>query len=220
MDTDRAPSPRTDGRALPKSLPDWPAVTQWPRQVAAPEADFLAVLGARRSAVGEAVPEAALSALLRHSTMLRSRGSDGRFGAWESRSAPAAGGLHGIAMLVLPLSGGTVGGVYDPDRHALLEPPSLADAIAINRDDVTTLLGTSGGTTVQFVADRLRYEACYRDPGSLIWRDSGALSAIVTLVATALSLRSVVIGRHGDEVVRAAGLGGSWAGVGGVHLGS
>lgn len=209
-----------DGKASPRSLPDWPVVTRWPRQVGAPEADFLAVLGARRSAVGGAVSESALAAVLRHSSMLRSRGSDGRFGIWESRSAPAAGGLHGIAMLALPVDGDAAAGVYDSDRHALLAPASIGDAVAVNRAGVMALLGACGGTTVQFVADRARYEACYRDPSSLIWRDSGALSAIVTLVAAALSLRSVVIGRHGDDVVSAAAFGGDWVGVGGVHLGS
>lgn len=220
MDTDREPSPRREGKAQPRSLPNWPVVTHWRRQVAAPEADFFAVLGARRSTVGGSVSEPALAAVLRHSTMLRSRRSDGRFGVWESRSAPAAGGLHGIAMLVLPVDSGAAAGVYDSDLHALLAPASVADAVAINRDDVTALIGAGGGTTVQFVADRSRYEACYGDPGSLIWRDSGALSAIVTLVATALSLRSVVFGRQGDEVVRAVGFGENWVGVGGVHLGS
>lgn len=195
-------------------------VTEWPRQVAAPEVDFLAVLGARRSTVGGPVPEPTLAAVLRHSTMLRSRGSDGRFGVWESRSAPAAGGLHGIAMLALPFGDSEAAGVYDPDRHALRASASVAHAVTINRDVVTALLSARGGTTVQFVADRARYDTCYSDPDSLIWRDSGALSAIVTLVATALSLRSTVVGRHGDDVVRAFGFGENWIGVGGVHLGS
>lgn len=165
------------------------------------------------------MPESWLAALLKHSTMLRSRAHDGRFGTWESRSAPAAGGLHAIAMLVLPLAADAPAGFYDPDRHALLSSPSLAEAKVINRAEIVGLLGATGGTTVQFLADVSRYEACYCDPGSLVWRDAGALAAVVTLVATALSLRSVVIGRHGGPVARAADLPGSWLPVGGVHLG-
>lgn len=220
MDTDPEPSPRDLATAPPRMLPDWPAATNWPRQVLAPEMDFLAVLGARRSNLGDTVSEFELASVLRHSTMLRSRRSDGRFGTWESRASAAAGGLHAIALLVLPLVGDGPGGIYDPDRHALLSPPSIAEAVHVNRDNISMLLGSTGGATLQFVADRSRYNACYKNAASLIWRDAGGLAAVITLVATALSLRSVIIGRHGNPVVRAAGFTENWVGVGGVHLGS
>lgn len=178
------------------------------------------MLGARRSNLGDTVSELELASVLRHSTMLRSRRSDGRFGTWESRASAAAGGLHAIALLVLPLVGDGPGGIYDPDRHALLSPTSISEAVRINRDNILTLLGSGGGATLQFVADSSRYDTCYENAASLIWRDAGGLAAVITLVATALSLRSVIIGRHGNPVVRAAGLDENWVGVGGVHLGS
>ena len=53
-----------------------------------------------------------------------------------------------------------------------------------------------------------------------MWRDAGALCVILTLVATALGLESVMLGRQGDEIAGAAGLGNPWAGVGAVHVGS
>lgn len=213
------PEPRPDGLAPERLLPPWQLVTNWPRQVSAPAVDFLSVLNARRSRVGGPLGELELASVLRHSTMLRARRLDGRFGAWESRSAPAAGGLHGIALLALPCDATCVAGMYDDRRHGLVAPASLLEALRLNRDSVASIALATDGITLQLVADRSRYDACYSSPETLMWRDAGALCSIITLVATALSLASIVLGRRGDAITQAATLDAHWVGVGAVHIG-
>lgn len=213
------PLPRVGARPAPASLPPWPLVTQWPKQVASPERDFLATLGARRSKAGAAVVVGDLAALLRHATMLRSRHGDGRFGTWESRSAPSAGGLHGIRLVVLAIEEDGPSGLYDDNHHGLRAPSSLHEPRELNRTSVSLLTGAGAGTTIQLIADRRRYDDAYENASSLMWRDAGALSATVALVATALSLRSVLLGRHGDDILRAGGIEAPWQGVGAVHIG-
>jgi hypothetical protein len=156
--------------------------------------------------------------LLRHSTLLRQRRFDGRFGAWESRSAPAAGGLHALHLLCLPFDKHDACGLYDAEAHGLRAPNSLEDARALNRQSVAKIADAGKGTTLQIVADRYRYEGCYDHCDSLMWRDAGALTAVVSLVATLLGLVSVPLGRHGDDIVLATQLGAGFVGVGGIHI--
>lgn len=169
--------------------------------------------------MGGPVSEEQLSSLLRHSTQLRSRNTNGRFGLWESRTAPAAGGLHALRIVALTGDGSARSGLYDDLSHGLRAPSDMADALCLNRENLVRLLGTSTGTTLQFVADGALYAACYENWSSLMWRDSGALCTILTLVATALSLNSVVLGHHGDNVVAAFGMSPEWIAAGAVHIG-
>lgn len=217
--TEEEPFPREGARGLPRRKPDWASATDWPRQVRTPEVDFLATVTARRSATGNAVTEHDLASLLRLATMLRTRRGDGRFGEWESRNAPSAGGLHAISLLVLPVSPGPVG-LYDVASHRLLSPPEPGEAIRLNRESVLGLAGVSSGVTVQLVADIERYDACYTGFESLMWRDSGALLGLLAMIATALSLRSVILGRTGSDIVKMVDMGRNWKGVGAIHFGS
>lgn len=161
-----------------------------------------------------------LAAVLWHSTFLRYRKTDGRFGTWESRSAPASGGLHGIHILCLPLDTHHAAGFYDDERHGLRSPHPMLLARELNAANVAELAGARSGTTIQFVADPARYRTCYDNAETLIWRDAGAMLAVVTLVATALGLASVPLGRHGDAIVEVAGVGNRFVAVGGVHISS
>lgn len=218
--TDQEPLPRADAAGMARRLPNWPTLTNWARQVRAPSNDFLATLNARRSRVGDRISEDDLASLLRHSTMLRERRFDGRFGAWESRSAPAAGGLHALHLLCLPLEQTGAAGLYDAEAHALRATGALDRARTLNKESVLKLTGAKQGTTLQIVADLYRYEACYDRSESLMWRDAGALTAVISLVATLLGLVSVPLGSHGNDVVSASQLGDGFSGVGAVHIGS
>lgn len=217
-DTEREPRPRLGARGIPRILPDWPSCTGWPRNVRTPEIDFLQILQARRSSIGREVDEADLASLLRLATMLRSRRIDGRFGEWESRSAPSAGGMHAIALLVLPIGSGPTG-IYDDARHCLLAPPKPERALEMNRASVDRLCGAAAGTTIQLLADGPRYAACYENHSSLMWRDAGALVTVLALVSTVLGLRSVILGREGGDIAEATGLE-RWTAVGAIHLGT
>jgi hypothetical protein len=187
-----------------------------PRDVRTPEAAFFDVLGTRQSGIGGPLDIQDLSALLWHSTALRSR-TPGRFGvAAESRNSPSGGGLHPIRLLVLPLDDG-VSGHYDDEKHGL--GPIAASALAVNRESIVTILGHDQGTTIQFAADRTLLDACYDNAGSILWRDAGALVATMCLVSTALGIAACPVGRVGDDVVKAAGIMEGFVGAGAVHLG-
>ena len=74
------------------------------------------------------------------------------------------------------------------------------------------------GTTLQIVADPALTSACYENAGSLVLRDAGALVMTVCLVAAALGVSAVPLGRAGTDVVRAAAIDAPLVGVGAVHL--
>lgn len=217
MPTDGETAPRLVGEKRRTPLPDWPIVTAWARRIEAPDRDFFQVLGRRRSRTGGDLPEPKLAALLRHSTQLRERRGDGRFGVWESRTAPSAGGLHALRLLVLGV-GSSVGGLYDGEAHALRSPANLSAALDLNRRSVRELAGAECGATIQLVGDGRIYADCYDAWETLLWRDAGAVATILSLVATALSIEAVILGRRGDDIVEAAGFPENWAAVGAVHV--
>ncbi len=213
--TDPEPAPRFDGNASRRLITSG-SVQLLPRDVRAPDTNFFDVLGSRRSGVGGPLGIDDLSALLWHSTALRSR-APGRFGvSAESRNSPSGGGLHPIKLLVLPLED-SIAGFYDDRQHGL--GTVAPAAIAINRESISTILGRSRGTTIQFAADRALLDACYDNASSILWRDAGALVATMCLVATALGIAACPVGRVGDDVVDAAGVMEGFVGAGAVHFG-
>lgn len=205
---------------MPRWRSPWPAVTDWPDHVRVPGTGFMAALHARTSRPGGKLQADDLAALLRHSTCLRHRRQDGRFGTWESRSAPSAGGLHGIHILCLPIGEGHAAGIYDDVDHELRAPGPLSRARELNRRSAREIAGVNAGTTLQFFADVARYHACYDSADTLVWRDAGALCVVVALVAAALDLVSIPLGRHGRTIVEAAKIGDRFVGVGALHVGS
>jgi hypothetical protein len=119
---------------------------------------------------------------------------------------------------VLPIEVGTPFGLFDQAEHALVGIG--AAALDANRESVRNILGDVGGTTIQMAADQALLEGCYENSSSLMWRDAGALTATICLVATALGLVATAIGRTGEAIVRAAGMPGEFVGVGAVQVGS
>jgi hypothetical protein len=213
---DGEPAPR-DGVAAQRQTIDASPFLVLPRVIERPPVEFFDVLDARRSNTGGNLPTESLSSLLWHSMCLRER-RPGRFGiGLESRSAPSAGGLHPIRLLVLPVDGKD-GGIYDDHLHALSAINGAA--LELNRRSIHEILGVSEGTAVQFAVDAALVDACYENPSSLIWRDAGALAATMCLVAAALGLASTPVGRIGNAIVQAAGLPGGFVGAGAVHFGT
>lgn len=211
------PAPRPHATPSRCQVADAPA-TPLPRSIRRASTAFFDVLSDRRSATGEALSVNDLSSLLWHSTFLRER-RPGRFGIpWESRSAPSAGGLHPIRLIALPIEEGAPAGLYQDHQHALVDVHEAA--LTMNRANIREIFGRTGGTTIQLAADASLIDACYEHASSLMWRDAGALAAIICLVATALGLVATPMGRTGEAMVRAAGLPEAYAGVGAVHVGS
>jgi len=219
MHTEREPVPRLDRSSLPARLPRPKEWVTLPRAIKQPEASFMEVLHGRRSLIGGDVAIDDLSSLLWHSTSLRERQTGGRFGIpWESRPAPSAGGLHAIRLVVLPLGDASTAGEYVPDVHGLA--PISAAALEVNKADLIEKLGCSAGTTLQLAYDLDLLEGCYKNAVSLLWRDAGALSTTICHVATGLGLTSVMLGRIGDGILRAAGLDRRLVGAGAVQIGA
>ncbi len=218
----------TDAEPLPRSVGDRPGilfappgVDPLPSHVHVTPIDFFNVLASRRSRVGDRVPPALLSSLLWHVTQLRERRFDGRFGQWESRPGPSAGGIHPIRLMTIPLDTNDDVGIYDDAVHSMARPPrDASETIRLNAASVSELTGAVAGTTVQFLADPTRLAACYVNHETLLWRDAGAMTAILCLTAEALGLTAVPLGRHGDEIVQSCGLPARVKGVGAVHIGS
>ncbi len=193
-----------------------------PRPVEPSDRPFFEVLRALRSTPGRrAITEGDLSNLLWHSMMIRER-RPAREGYldWESRVCPSAGGLHPIDLVCLPVGGDLPQGLYDPRHHEIVviktqaEPLTAANAISVKK-----LCGATSGITLQFVADRSKVDAAYRDGGSLLWRDAGALTATLSLTAEALGLAAAPLGRTGHRLLTLAGLSDErWLGVGATHL--
>lgn len=218
MDFDAEPLPISQVRASIDLPTDWPVVTKWPRTPAPPNVEFWSVLNQRRSDIGESAPNIRVQSLLRHATMLRARSQTGRFGTWESRSAPSPGGLHAIRILVLPVEQASHAGIYDDKMHGLRAAQNMPEAVAVNRQNIMEILDIQHGTTLQLIADCHVYTSCYKNPESLIWREAGALAMTIALCATALSLSSTPVGSHGSKTLRALGLSSNWNGVGSVHI--
>jgi hypothetical protein len=218
MLTDVEPRPRAPGERAVSTL-ELSGTVALPRTVEAPSVDFFDVLARRRSRTGAATPVEQLASLLWHAMQLRERRFDGRFGLWESRTSPSAGGIHGIRLLVLPLEANEPAGVYDDVSHALgLCGCDPAAAKVLNGKSVADLTGATTGTTVQLLADPTLLAGCYENHETLLWRDAGAMIAILCLIAEALDLAAVPLGRCGTDIVRAFGLGNPFVGTGAVHL--
>lgn len=219
-----APEPRPRPAPLAFPPPPWAGLprTPLPRAVREPHAQFLDVLRARCSAPGGgSLPIADLASVLWHATMVRQRRpSSERFAAWESRSAPSAGGLHVVAVLCLPVDQGLPVGVHDAASHTIFELPGHTETtLATNAASVFEIIGAKHGVTLQFAADMARIDASYEHGTSLAWRDAGALLAVMTLVAESLGLAGTPLGRTGGAIVASAGLDTPrWIAAGAIHL--
>ena len=152
--------------------------------------------------------------------LLRERNRNSRFGEWESRAAPSAGGLHSLGIACLPVDGSPWCGLYVPEAHELRSSSSFEGAVSFNRNEIDEILSSKHGITLQFIGDRRRYEACYQHWETLFWRDAGALLGIITMIATALGLEASPVGRNGSDIVAAAGFPSEYLAGGAIHIGS
>jgi SagB-type dehydrogenase family enzyme len=142
--------------------------------------------------------------LLWHSTRARELARRGQRTVWESRPVPSAGGCHPIRVVL-------VGAhfardsllVYDAQHHMFGVRPVRGEKLMRRcLEEVGRCLSVGKGTVFWFVADLERTGAKYRNPESLVWRDSGALLATLGVVAEALSLNCCGLGLHEIRSVR------------------
>ncbi|RDC59393.1 hypothetical protein HME9302_00581 [Alteripontixanthobacter maritimus] len=212
------PRPIAGAEAPTRSWPAFERVIPLTRRILTDSDSFFEVLSRRHSALGGSVNERELSSVLWHAMLLRERNRKSRFGEWESRAAPSAGGLHSLGIACLPVDGSPWCGLYDPEAHELRSSTTFESAVSLNRSEINEILSSKHGITLQFIGDRRRYEACYHHWETLFWRDAGALLGIITMTAAALGLEATPVGRNGSDIVAEAGFPTEYLAGGAIHI--
>ena len=215
---DQEPLPRPDRASIGPSWPNGPVIHRFEDLPPIPKCDFEHVLGSRRSRTGEGLSIQNLGSILRCSQDRRDRRLDGRFGTWESRTAPSAGGIHGIRFVILPMESQNPAGLYEPDLSAIIELPHLQQARQHAARFLTEIDLPRRGWFLQLVADMHAYSSRYDNSDSLVLRDAGALSCATCFVAEAVGAYSRILGHLDKRIVKGLALGSRYAGVGGIHL--
>ncbi|PZQ78231.1 MAG: hypothetical protein DI563_00795 [Variovorax paradoxus] len=115
------------------------------------------------------------------------------------RPAPSAGAIHPI-HLIFAAPGASTWQRYDGVDHALVDVPSGLDARAVHRA-MQEVLPVQEATLILFAAEAGKTAAKYEHPASLIWRDAGALLAVMSFASHALALGFCPLGVTGEPWV-------------------
>ena len=115
------------------------------------------------------------------------------------KPTPSAGAIHPI-HLVLGTPGLATWRRYDDVGHGLVDVPSALDARDVHRF-VQDVLPAPHATVILLAAEVGKTAAKYDHPASLVWRDAGALLAVMGLAAHALSLAFCPLGVTGEPWV-------------------
>jgi len=115
------------------------------------------------------------------------------------RPAPSAGAIHPIHLI---LSGAQAKAWqrYNSVDHALIDVPSNLDAEQVRRA-MLEVLPVPDATLILFAAEVGKTATKYEHPASLVWRDAGALLAVMGFAAHALSLAFCPLGVTGEPWV-------------------
>lgn len=185
---------------------------------------FDRVLSRRRSTrqFGEKLPITKLGQLLWLAVKSRDLKPPPERPDWQSRPYPSAGGCHEIGLLVLNVAGHEDAAfIYDAGHHAL-GALSGVTGTQIHRfiAEVSEVIPAGSATILWFIADVRKLAARYAHHESLLWRDSGALAATLSLVAAALDCPICTVGIHAPSALQAMlSRDSSLAGVGGCLVG-
>lgn len=174
----------------------FPAI--WDAPPARQDIDVLTVLERRRSRRNfAALNHDQLGQLFWH--CLRTQGiatSDLGFDL-EQRPTPSAGAIHPIHILVKPAQTHKWFR-YDARRHGLLEVKGSECELKPLEECSKAILYSENATQLLLVAEPGKTSAKYECGESLIWRDAGALLAIMAVTAEALNLAFCPLGITGE----------------------
>lgn len=171
----------------------------------------------------------ALSTLLYHAARTRwAWTADDGYPA-SSRAAPSAGARHPIDIVVVPGGPsdlydcplpGASGYLYDPAR-CCLTVLATADAGRYRNTMrwVASVLGSAPAVVLALAGRPERTLSRYRGGLSLLYRDAGALTATIGLVATGLGLRHCPVARAVPETDVAMADVGRWVDAGAIAVG-
>ncbi len=115
----------------------------------------------------------------------------------ELRPAPSAGAIHPIHILVL-LPGASDWLRYDGRRHGFVEISGSVDTFAGLNEQCRDALPAEQATRLLLVAEPGKTSAKYLHSESLIWRDAGALLAVMAMIAEALDYSFCPLGITGE----------------------
>ncbi|CAI8943058.1 hypothetical protein [Pseudomonas sp. IT-P4] len=115
----------------------------------------------------------------------------------EQRPTPSAGAIHPIHILVKPAQTHKWFR-YDARRHGLLEVEGSESELKPLEECSKGVLPSEDATQLLLVAEPGKTSAKYECGESLIWRDAGALLAIMAVTAEALNLAFCPLGITGE----------------------
>lgn len=131
----------------------------------------------------------------------------------EQRPTPSAGAIHPIHLLIhRPCV--DEWGRYDGRQHGLINVPGTAKLFHELVEQCDRTLFAAEATRVLLVAEPGKTSAKYYDGESLIWRDAGALLAVMALVSEALGCTFCPLGITGEPWAGHVAPAGILAGVG------
>ncbi len=137
----------------------------------------------------------------------------------EQRPTPSGGAIHPIHLLV-KLAGEPQWCRYDSRVHALVDVVGSADLLRDLLAHSEFVLPGAEATRILLVAEPGKTQAKYEDAASVIWRDAGALLAIMAVVAEALGSHFCPLGITGEPWASRLAPPGILAGVGMALIGN
>lgn len=216
------------GDPLPRPVPERYEPLEWelgearplPASSEALARPFSEVLDARAShREFGVIRDQQLGAFLWHACRTRGVGTSNLGFDLEHRAAPSAGGIHPIHIIVRR-PGDDRWWLYEPKAHQLVELRYATSRLAGLYKLSLEVLDDDEATRVLFLAEPGKTLGKYQDGCSLVWRDAGALLAVMALTATAQGLNFCPLGITGEPWASALADQGKLAGVGLALLGS
>lgn len=165
------------------------------------------------------VDDKQLGAFLWHACRTRGLGPSDLGFDLEHRAAPSAGAIHPIHV-VLKRPGDIRWWLYQAKAHNLVELKQATGKLEGLYEHSRQVLEGDDAIRILFLAEPRKTLGKYQDGCSLIWRDAGALLAVMALTATAQGLNFCPLGITGEPWVSALADQGKLAGVGLALLGT
>ena len=163
---------------------------------------FIDVLNSRRSQrVFKKLTLKKISTLLFHSAKAKEVFISPTGSVLSHRASPSAGAIHPIDILIsLPANlDRRMLLYYNPFTHRLGRLKITKPDLTLFLENINKCLALGNATLIWFAVHPDRTTNKYKNSESLIWRDAGALTMSVQLVASALKINSCPIGTLGES---------------------
>lgn len=173
---------------------------QLPEPSPLPQVDLAQLLVSRRTRYsGTALRHSLLSPLLHYSArVIQTASLDSGF-AVRRKPVMSAGGRHPIDILVIETTPeGQDVFLYNDEEHSLSRINVCRENVQKLFDEASEAAQGAQSTLLCFAGQVGRTSSKYHRPGSLLWRDAGALLQQLSLVSAALGLSCIPVGPTGE----------------------